>query len=277
MRLSLLYPGATGETIARWVPECARAGTWGDVTFQNAADMATGHYLLAGDQQDENNGPDIGPFFIAEHHADKIAFACTHYPRKARPGTQWIYHTADTYLLGTAMMAFLRDKAGPQADLFRDVIVGPIWRPLGLSPAAFVTRRTYDAVAQPFAGYGLTLHRDDIAKIATFLNVDHGTIGGAPVLDQHMLAAALQRDPADTGFRASTDAFRYHNGFWAWNAQAWLGCKSPTWIPFMSGYGGIITALFPNGVSYYYVSDGGVWAWAMAAAEADRIKPFCER
>ena len=92
-----------------------------------------------------------------------------------------------------------------------------------------------------------------------------------------MLEAALQRDPADPGLTASTGDFRYNNGFWAWNAQSYLGCKAPAWIPFMSGYGGIIVAMMPNGIAYYYVSDGGKYAWAKAAAEADKMSSFCER
>jgi hypothetical protein len=55
-----------------------------------------------------------------------------------------------------------------------------------------------------------------------------------------------------------------------------LGCQNPTWIPFLSGYGGITVALMPNGMNYYYFSDGGVFSWARAAAEANRIRTFCQ-
>ena len=237
MRLQLLYPGIMQKKIADYVPACARAGTWADVTFENALDMATGHYNSSADQADED-ARDIMPFFLADTHAARIAFACTHYPRKAAPGTRWVYHTSDTYLLGTALRAFWRSKAGTDANLFKDILVDPIFRPLHLDPAIAVTRRSYDTVREPFAGWGLTLHRDDIAKLADFLNVDGGKIAGKQMLDPGMLAAALQRDPNDPGLTASTKDFRYNNGFWAWNAQTALGCKSPVWIPFMSGYGG---------------------------------------
>jgi hypothetical protein len=276
MRLSLLYPGVTKEIIANYVPDCAAAGTWNEVTFGNALDMATGHFNSSDDQADEN-APDLSPFFLAEDHATRIKFACTHYPRKAAPGTHWVYHTADTYILGTALGAFYRDKAGASADLYHDVLAVPIWKKLALSPPFYVVRRTYDATAQPFTGYGLTLHGDDIAKIADFINVDHGAIGGEQLVDPAMLRAALQQNPEDHGLRASTDDFRYHDGFWAWNAQHTLGCESPTWIPFMSGFGGIAVALMPNGMTYYYFSDSGVWVWSKAASEANRLKPFCKR
>lgn len=271
MRLSVLYPGVTDGTIAAHVPACAKAGTWGDVTFADALDMATGHYNSPADQADED-APDITPFFAADSHAGKIAFACNHYPRRRAPGELWIYHTADAYALGTAMMDFYRTKTG--GDFYDGVLV-PLWRGLHLDPAIDVSRRTYDAAAQPFTGYGLTLHRDDIAKIALFLQ-GGGKIGGVPMLDPEMLAQALQRDPSRRGLVASTGDFRYQDGFWAWNAQSTLGCKSPAWIPFMSGYGGIVVALFPNGAVYFYFSDSGVWRWAEAAREANKLKPFCE-
>ena len=134
MRLSLLYPGVTKEIIANYVPDCATAGTWNDVTFGNALDMATGHYNSPDDQADED-APDLSPFFLAEDHVTRIKFACTHYPRKAQPGTHWVYHTADTYVLGTALRAFYRGKAGPAADLYTDLLAGPIWKKLRIEPA----------------------------------------------------------------------------------------------------------------------------------------------
>lgn len=274
MRLALLHPDILSQKIADYVPECLAAKSWGDVTFANALDMATGHYNSTADQADED-APDIAPFFAKDNHAGKIDFACTHYPRKSAPGVQWVYHSADTYALGTALRAYYAKTSSN--EFYRDVLVDPLWHPLHLNPAIDVTRRTYDDVRQPYAGFGLTLHRDDVAKIADFLSVDEGKIGTTAMLDHAQLMAALQRDPNDRGLRASTDDFRYNNGFWAWNAQTYLGCKNPTWIPFMSGFGGIAVALMPNGITYYYFSDSGTWRWGLAAAEANKIKPFCEK
>lgn len=44
----------------------------------------------------------------------------------------------------------------------------------------------------------------------------------------------------------------------------------------MSGFGGITVALFPNGVIYYYYSDGHLHRWASARAAAHRIRSLCE-
>jgi hypothetical protein len=288
MRLAALYPDVLTASVADYVPACAGPGGWQGVTIENTLDMATGRFLSADDQRDED-GADMLDFFTAETHAAKIAFACTHYPRRDPPGTRWVYHTTDSYVLGTALDAFYRAKlradadggvgaaAGTRAEVYRDLLVRDLWRPLDLSPALAVPRRTYDAVGQNWTGYGLTLHADDVAKLASFLQNAGGRIGTRQMLDPRVLDEALQRDPAHRGLRARSDDLRYNHGFWAWNAQRTLGCREPTWIPFMSGYGGIVVAMFPNGMTYYYFSDGGVFRWAIAAAAADRMRSFCSK
>jgi hypothetical protein len=276
MRLAMTYPKVASLPITRYVPECHTNGTWKGVAIGNALDMTTGHFNSSDSMFDEY-APDAGPFFLAEDHAGKIAFACTHYPRKKPPGKLWVYHTTDTYILGTALSAFYRETHGANADLYRDVLVDPVWVPLQLSPVVAVTRRTIDATRQSFTGYGLTLHRDDIAKLATFINVAHGAINGEQMVSRVMLDDGLRRNPTHDAYRASTDEFAYKNGFWAWNSQHALGCRTPTWIPFMLGYGGIVVALLPNGITYYYVSDGGKFKWAAAAAEANKMRVFCTR
>lgn len=80
---------------------------------------------------------------------------------------------------------------------------------------------------------------------------DASRIGTQQLLDPQLLDEALQRDPAHPGVRAGQDMLRYNHGLWAWNAQAALGCRAGTWIPFRSGYGGIDVALLPNGMTYY--------------------------
>ena len=44
---------------------------------------------------------------------------------------------------------------------------------------------------------------------------------------------------------------------------------------FMSGFGGITFAFFPNGMTYYYFSDGYDYAWESAVFSSNAIKPFC--
>lgn len=272
MRLEKLYPGAMDTLISDYVPDCAG---WKDVTFQHALDMATGYYKS--DVYDEDEAFEgAREFFLADSHAEKIDLACTLYKRRSAPGKTFVYHTTDTYLLGTAITAFLQEKTGrADADIFDD-LVRPLWDAIGVSPVARQTRRTYDDVGQVFTGWGLTLHRDDIAKIATFLH-NEGQIDGEPMLDPAMLSDALQHGEKSAGLRAVIDSQRYKNGFWAWNAGLAVGCKADLYIPAMSGFGGLTLALLPNGHTYYYVSDGYAFAWARAAKASDGDKPLCER
>ena len=145
----------------------------------------------------------------------------------------------------------------------------------GLSPEIATSRRTLDAVAQPFTGWGLVLRRDDLVKLGGFLALGGGKLGPEAVLDPAMVKSALQRDPADPGLPAPGNDMRYNDGVWAWNIAEYLGCKKPAWVPFMSGFGGISVVMIPNGVVYYYVSDGGTFRWARAVAEASPARARC--
>lgn len=275
MRLQALYPGAADAPIARWVPQCAAAGGWDDVTLEQAIGMATGRFDDPGPQVDEDRAVD-SEFFLAEQHAPRIAWACSRYPRRTAPGQVFSYHTSDTYVAGTAMAALLRSRAGESRDLYRDLVVADVYRPLGLSPLTFESRRSRDAAAQPFTGWGLLFTADDVVRLSYWLVTAQGRIGGRPVLDRDLLARALQRDPSAPGLPAGAPHLRYRGGFWALDVSAYLGCSGPTWVPFLSGYGGISVALFPNGIIYYYFSDGGAWQWLQAARGAHRLRPMCE-
>jgi hypothetical protein len=274
MRLEKLWPGARNALISDYVPECATPD-WTGVTFENALDMVTGVYGDAGFEVDENSDANR-PFFLADTHAEKIAFACTHYRRGSPPGKVWVYRTTDYYVLGAAMQTFVRRRLGPTADLYRDVHTAQLWRKLGLSPVMDTTLRTYDSVQQPFTGYGLTYHRDDIARIAGFLGLSSGKIDGEPMLDEAMLTRALQRDPAHRGMYAGYPHFTYVDGVWGRDLAPVLGCSSEAWAPFLSGFGGNSIVMLPNGVTYYYFGDSEVWDWSPAAVEINKLRPICQ-
>jgi hypothetical protein len=154
-------------------------------------------------------------------------------------------------------------------------MVAELWRPLGLSPVTGFTRRTYDAIAQPFTGWGLVLHRDDLVRIGDWVANGGGSVGGLQLLDPVMLAAALQRAPEDRGLPAIDDRSRYQHGFYGRDLGPDITCAGPAWVTYLAGYGGIIVVLLPNGTVYYYVSDGNAFKWRQAAIEADRIRGYC--
>jgi len=272
MRLKKLYPDAETALIETYVPQCAKAG-WSGIGFGHALDMATGRYKSTKSEKDENAAVQDG-FFIVPDHKLKINRACSLYPRKSKPGTQWVYHTTDHYVLGTAMQGFWRKRRGIDADIYQDLLVDPVWKALNLSPLSYKTRRTRDAVAQPYVGWGLTFTPDDLAKISQFIAVDHGQINGVDVIDIDALRSALQMDPANPGLPAPGKNFRYNNGFWAWDAGGVLKQKAAVWVPFMSGFGGLSVVLMPNGMVYYYISDNNEYAWARAVIAANAYRKF---
>ena len=65
------------------------------------------------------------------------------------------------------------------------------------------------------------------------------------------------------------------NGFWAWNASDTLDCNKESWIPFMSGYGGIQVVLLPINVVYYYFSDSGVFRFAEVVKNLNQHQSIC--
>jgi len=270
-RLEALYPGAAATPIAELVPECRESG-WDDVSIRDAIDMATGRFDAAGPRADEDAAID-SPLFLAEDHATRVRYACNRYARRVPPGTVFAYHTSDTYLAVTAMSELLRRRAGRDKDLYRDRIVADLWRPLRLSALTYETRRSRDEVAQPFGGWGLLFQRDDVARLGPWLAQGGGRIGRAPLLDPGLLAAALQKDEA--GHPAGSPGLAYRGGFWSLDVAPYVGCNHELRVPFMVGFGGIVVALFPNGVTYYHFADGGSERWAHAIRGADRIRTLC--
>ncbi len=270
--LSKRWPELATMPVASLVPECRLADKrWDGVTLAHLVNMTTGNYKSAVFNADEDN--DTGVFFTAETHADKIRFSCEAWPHKSAAGSQWVYHTTDTYLLGVAMQNFLKQKLGDGADVHRDLLYPEVFEPLDLSPVLLWTQRTYDDRAQPFTGYGLVFHSDDLARIALALN-SASSIG-------HTLAGTNFESAM---FRAGTplpappgrQGLAYSHGFWGVDATGWIGCSTSTWIPFMSGYGGIVVALLPNGGVYYFFTDSNQHGFRKAAVEANKVLNFCK-
>ena len=279
MWLEQHYPGAGELLVMDYVAECDDENLWSGVTLAQLVDMSTGNYLSTTDQEDEFYSYETD-FIASETHQGKIKASCSLFPRQTEPGSRFVYHSSDTYIAGVLMNAFLREQTHRDgsglADIYRDVMVPELMKPLNLSPVTWKTKRTYDQARQPFTGFGLTFHSDDIVRFAMFLQNNGGAIGDQQVLSRKVLDAALQRDPSDPGLDTNGESFRYNNGFWAYDARQAASCENESWIPYMSGYGGISIVLIPNNSIYYVFSDGGHFQWAQAVAESIKIKRICK-
>lgn len=275
MRLEQLVPGAARAPIADLVPQCAAEGSWGGITIEDALDMATGRFVTAERMIDDET--EISWLVHETQDYDKlINFACTRYPSKAEPGQVWVYHTSDTFLAGVAMDAlWKRHSKRADADLFTDVLVNDVFRALRLSPEIAATRRTAGSAQLPYSGAGLTLIRDDLAKLGRYLAEGSGIADGRPIARRERLAAALQRDPLLPGLQIDARE-RYNDSFWAMDIGKAIGCEEPVWAAYMSGYGGVTLAVLPNRTAYYYVSDGEQYdAWNRAMRELHKLRPMC--
>lgn len=274
MRLEQKYAGTQKTmTVSSWVSQCS-GSQWQDVTLLNALDMATGNYDSAGYEVDEGSTAMLNNFFLTYTHTGKANFSCG-YTRKVTPGTSWVYHTTDTYILGTAIDTYFRNQEGSTKDFYTDMLVEELWKPLNLSPTTYTTLRTFDTTAQAYSGFGLTYHTDDVIKLAEFLNNDAGQINSVQMLDATMLAEGMQQT-ANRGLEAGSATAKYQHSFWAWNAKSKLGCANDTWIPYMSGYGGIGVVMLPGGINYYYFSDNSEYSFSDSVAELNKIYNFCQ-
>jgi len=267
------WPEFATTPVSGLIPECKTGdGRWDDVTPAHLLDMTTGNYESDLSNTDES-ATRMDTFFLAQTHDGKIRFSCTAWPRKSTPGTQWVYHTTDTYLLGVAMNTFLRQKLGPQADMYRDLLYPQVYEPLGLSPTMRWTQRTYDKEAQPFTGYGLVFHADDAIRLAQALSSSQATFE-----QPTQISPDKPRLPSD--FLANTmpgaKGIAYKEGFWGADASPWIACTKQTWISFMVGYGGITVAILPNGGIYYYFTDSGKFGFRKAAVEANKALNYCK-
>jgi len=272
MMVVKLWPEFEDIPITRLIPECRlRDGRWNDVTPKNLVNMATGNYRSSEFSRDESSAA-MSPFFTALSHQQKLRLSCRLWPRQQAPGERLVYHTTDDYLLGTAMTAFLREQTGPRADSFRDLIVARLFSPLNLSQLSRVSQRTYDEAAQPFTAYGLFFLADDIARLGSYLN--SGKSHARLFRPADFKRALFRNTDGLLRWGYSSDE-GYAMGFWGFDIKPFMPCKKTTWIPFMSGYGGLIVALLPNGTVYYYFTDGGYRSWKDAAVEINKIDHFC--
>ncbi len=263
MRLEKKFAGSQQENTV----SICNDNSWDQVTWGNLIDMATGRYSSSAFQADEGDSATFNDFFLKYTHSEKLAHACS-YSQIVSPNNRWVYHTSDTYLLGSEMNDF-----DTSIDIW-EMLNNDLWKPLGLSPVITTSLRTNDTAAQPYAGYGVTLHRDDIVKIGEFLNKAEGAVNGVQMLDETMMDEMLQKTSFH-GLSAGSEFDFYDNGFWIWKADQALSCSSPLYIPYMSGFGGIAVGLLPNDMIFYTFSDNGEYSMLNTAKELNKIRSMC--
>ena len=274
LRLGQKYDPQIADRLVRdYVPEAASSpGDWSEVTFDDILDMATGNYTSSGYMVDEE-WRIFNEFFALDDYAGMIRIAFD-WPHTAAPGTHWVYRSSDTFIAVQALQNYLREYEEADSDLF-DFVVRDVYEPIKIGPGFFTTQRTIENnwQGQPLGATGIWWIPDDIAKLTTFLNVEHGSAAGEQLLLQDGLLGELQADPNDRG--VNRPGGKYNNTLWADIFTPADGFDCTFYVPYMAGYSGNIIALLPNGVSYYYFSDNREFDWHAAVREAGKIAPLC--
>jgi hypothetical protein len=282
LRLAQTYGGQVFDLkIKDYVPVTAAHDGWEPVTFGHALDMATG----IGDNvpqrwpnvvfADEETPKLIQRFLIGARTAkDKldVAFSYGQYPWG--PGQVVRYNSTHTFVLAAAMDCFLKRQVGPHPRLW-DMVVAEVFQPLGIVHAPM--RHTQEAAGGrgiPHLFHGLYPTLDELAKLTTLLQ-QGGRYEGQPLLHAGRLAEALYQTDArglPTGWENRFGEGRYHRSFWSMPYRTATGCHFQ--LPFMSGVGGNVVVLLPNGITAFRIADGGHYDLDAMVRAGEAVRPF---
>jgi hypothetical protein len=195
------------------------------------------------------------------------------------PGEVARYRDPDIFMAGAVMDAIYKRHEGPDADLWA-MMRREVYAPIGIDHLP--KNRTIEGDGSPglaLMAFGLFLTLEDCTRIAQLLH-DGGKAGDAQLLSPTLLDRAT--DPTSekglpTGDNTVDGPVTYHMAFWHYpyrdsNGRLWI-------LPKMSGYGGNMVLLLPNGMTALrFAHDPGeadekydVLAYARIA---DAIRPF---
>ncbi len=275
MRLERLHPGTRLERVADHVPECRVSGNWSDVSLEDLLDMASGNYLSAADQADENEaGVDPG-FFAPRTHAAKIALrlqsisAAIAAGRALRLPDQRYVHPRRGDVGRRACANWARRPTSSTMCWYPACGARPVWAAQSDACVARATQWRSRSLATDCCSSRTTSRswRDSSSRPA----VSPGSCS-----TRRCTGPPCSAIPATEASGHRTDgSLVYNNGFWAVRVAGLPGCDADQFVPFMSGYGGISLVLMPNDVAYYYFSDGGDFHFMRALREAANIRPYC--
>ena len=283
LRLAQRYGrGVLDERVADHLDVTADHDGWDDVRLRDVLNMATG--VGEGSTRTEPNNTGDGYLIgyddwytaISKDARIRQVFRASNHPWE--PGEVVRYRDQDAFLIGAAMDAYLKHRAGPEADLW-DMLEDEVYRPIGVPYAP--TNRLVEAdgsltLPQMSQGYYPTV--DDLAKIARLLQ-NGGVHEGESLLHPELTAEVLYRtDVRGITFGPPVEIGQpsYFLALWHQNYAGEGGCVVD--LTRMSGWGGHRVVLFPNGIVAIRISKvTGSEASPVEglAAVADRLDPFC--
>jgi hypothetical protein len=282
LRLAQKYGDAVfDEKLVDHLPAGAAHAGWDGVTFADALGMAT----AIGDEKPERqpnapfadeNAPKMMRLLVKRTAKEKLEIALSYGKYPWNRGEVLRYNSAHTFVLATAMDAYLKRREGGGAHLW-DMVRNEVFRPIGVLHApAMHTLEPDGSRGVPLLAYGLYPTVDDVAKLATLLQ-NGGRHDGVQLLHPAKLAETLYRVSPTVGLPdGSRNRFgeaRYHLSFWSVPYRTATGCFFQ--IPYMSGFGGNIVALLPNGISVFRFADAYNFDVDSMILAGESLRPFC--
>jgi CubicO group peptidase (beta-lactamase class C family) len=266
--------------IKDYVTVTAAHDGWERITFGDALNMAIGIGDLApqrepNDPLADENKPKMSKWIRARTAKEKldIGFSYDKYPWGS--GEVFRYNSTHTFVLAAAMDSFLKRRAGPNAHLW-NMVVTEVFHPIGILHTPMMhTLETDGGRGIPLLAFGLYPTIDDIAKLTTLLQ-NGGRYQGRQLLSASKLAEALfnaETTGLPTGAKNRFGDALYHLSFWSVPYRTNNGCSFQ--IPYMSGYGGNLVVLLPNGISAFRFADGFNFDVESMVLAGEAVRSFC--
>jgi len=271
--------------IADYVDVTATHDGWQDVRFRHAMSMATGigtgpitepNRIGDGDASNDTNDADFQAYmdwYLAPSATEKLAevFKVPSYPWG--PGKVARYRDRDIFTLAAALDGLYRQREGDDADIW-DMMLEEVYRPIGIHHLPMNRTRETGRKGVPLLAWGIYVTVDDIAKIAMLLQ-NGGAHDGIQLLSRAGVAEALYETSVrglPTGDANEYGPQTYHLSLWHDAYQSVSGRAYS--VPHMTGYGGNIVQLMPNGIVGFRFGNGGDRPLERMTVVADIIRPF---
>jgi CubicO group peptidase (beta-lactamase class C family) len=255
---------------------------WDEVTIGHALSMATG--VGAGSENVSPNNITDGYIFADQDAYDAWYLAPTleeklwHVFQQSNhpwgPGEHVRYRDRDIFLLAAALSSLLRQKEGPEANLWT-MLVTEVYRPIGIRHMpSNATKERGGAAGVPFLGWGLYMTIDDIVKVSRLIQ-NGGRHNGVQILSRTKLAEALYQTDVRGLPTGSSNQFgdkSYHMSLWH---EPYITSGGTQYsVPEMHGWGGNVIAIMPNGTSGFRIGNGGYAEFEQMIRVADEFSPF---
>ncbi len=249
---------------------------WQDVTFADALNMATGIGEGSPNAGSAHYYAEVYPgwkttlFLESQSTSGKLRAAFAGHNYAWGPGEIFRYRNMDSFVLAAAMDSLLKRLEGPQANIW-DNVMAEVFQPIGIPSIPIA--RTVEADGAPgiplmAAGLYPTIH--DIVKITALLH-NKGRHDGRQLLSEAKLDEAFYRTPI-RGLDVPSFDETYHMSLWYfWVRQG--ACRVT--VSHMSGWGGNIIEVLPNGVTAFFLSDDFVNEYRAVAEAAGEVRPLC--